>query len=558
MSRQRGLGLRWGLRTEIVLNITLLILALIGLISMAVMTLNKRSLVQQQVNSGRYVIGGFQAALSTLVDPQDPGQALREIFPRLLASFENPAQSPPIYGALIVDSDFDVIAHSHRALIGTPAMDDQFLAAAIRGRPVHEVTASGGSLGLGRSMEIRFSAPLFLNSTQQPRDEPIAYLRFTLRDEQAMGRFRLLTRGILAYEALAALILVPMISLLLMRTVVRPVRQLLLATTRISEGDYSVRIPRQPANEIGLLAQEFNRMAQRLQSGREELDARMEQLERAHNELSSARDELIVQDRLAYLGRVAAGVAHEIGNPLSAIVGYLEILKLGGDSDEPIERTLERAEREVARIDTIVRSLLDFARPGTAQSLPADPAAIARMSVELLKTQRALDNFEIELRLEEDMPAVVVDQGQLRQVLVNLIINATDAMPLGGRIEVGCSAAAFDPLAIKLPSMRPAQGDASVTDPSHGVVLSGPVRFKRGDPCVTIWVRDRGEGMEPELLQRIFEPFYTTKPAGRGTGLGLAICQRIVEAAGGLIAVESHRGEGSKFAIHLPVLGEQE
>jgi signal transduction histidine kinase len=240
-------------------------------------------------------------------------------------------------------------------------------------------------------------------------------------------------------------------------------------------------------------------------------DVLMRALRYAH-ERSELRRKLAHADRLAAVGRLAAGVAHEVGNPLAAIGNYVEVLRRrGADPDLVVA-----VERETARIDAIVRSLLDYARPREGHREPVDLGRVAADVVALLDAQGVLRGIAVRTDVEPDVPPVPGDRSALEQVFVNLVLNAVDAAGAGGAVRLRVAAAA----------------DRART--------------------VAATVEDSGSGIPAELRERIFDPFFTTKAPGRGTGLGLAIVQRIVHDHGGRVNVDASPLGGASFTVALP------
>jgi signal transduction histidine kinase len=224
---------------------------------------------------------------------------------------------------------------------------------------------------------------------------------------------------------------------------------------------------------------------------------------------------------------MAAGLAHEVKNPLGAIKGAAQLL---GDSND----RLDASEREfvgiileeVERLDRVVGSVLDYARPSKGDLGAIDVSAVVRRTLTLLASERGKD-WEVETAdLPDGLPLVRADAEQLRQVLINLIRNAEQAMGGTGKVRVSVRA-------------RERVGSASPSDPAEWVEIN---------------VRDQGPGIAPQVLDKLFVPFFTTKPTG--TGLGLAVSQRVVEEMGGRIEVTSHPGSGSTFTVVLPTAGE--
>jgi len=240
---------------------------------------------------------------------------------------------------------------------------------------------------------------------------------------------------------------------------------------------------------------------------------------RIEDELARQRAAHIQSDKLADMGTLLAGVAHELNNPLTVVTGYSSILRetLG---DGPFRERLDRIVNAAERCVRIVRNFLALARQHPPERQRVRPNQIVREAVELLAYPLRVDNVEVRLELADDLPTLWADPHQLHQVVVNLITNAHHAMH-------------------------------GSTSPRR---LTIRTRFTAADSRVSLAVGDTGPGIPPEILGRIFEPFFTTKPMGQGTGLGLPLCQGIVEGHGGTLRVDSKPGEGAVITIELPVV----
>jgi len=324
-----------------------------------------------------------------------------------------------------------------------------------------------------------------------------------------------------ALVALAGVALVSAGAALLFRAVARPVERLLGAAARLepAAGDLPILAPGEEAgSSLGRAAVAFERTTAALAAERARLAAQVEALERANGALAEARESLVRSEKLATVGRLAAGIAHEVGNPLGAIAGYADLGRDRLARGAPLEADdcLARIGAEAGRIDRIVRDLLDFARPAPLALAPVSLAAAADAAVRLARVQPRFRQVEVVLSLPADLPAVVADEGRLAQVLLNLLLNAGDAMAGKGRLELRAAAT---------------------------------------EGAIEVAIADEGPGIAPEDLPRVFDPFFTTKAPGAGTGLGLAICHRIVESFGGEISAANGPGGGAIIRLRLARAG---
>ena len=345
---------------------------------------------------------------------------------------------------------------------------------------------------------------------------------------------------IVVYALVTAIAILFLSYVLLTRLIVRPVEALertalsLLASlsgrqlARGDEGDFA-RI--EGAREVASLALTFNEMVEDLRAERRMLETRLAELEQAlkaleqaKNSLEQAQSGLVRSEKLASVGRLAAGVAHEIGNPLAAILGFVELLRGGGLDEGDEAEFLKRIQSETERIHRTIRGLLDFARkPAESAGLSTEIDGAVDDAVHLVTPQKDLHRVRIERRIASPLPKVRIDPDHLTQIVLNLLLNAADAIEGKGTSE---------------------GDDAILIEAEHD----------EGDAFVTLRVTDTGPGIDAAVLASIFEPFFTTKPAGRGTGLGLAVCQTIVEQVGGTI-LASATSSGASFEIRLHVAG---
>jgi two-component system NtrC family sensor kinase len=318
------------------------------------------------------------------------------------------------------------------------------------------------------------------------------------------SQMRLLLFAVIAISAFSLII-----YWLVQGIVLKPLNQIITATKHVATGDLNYTIELDKRDEIGALAQSFNDMTR---------------------QLAETQRQLYQSEKLASIGRLAAGVAHEINNPLTGVLTYSSYLLKRASGQPEIKDDLEVIVRETKRCREIIKGLLDFARPSPPEKRRSDINEVINRSVRILQNQLARHHIKLEQNLAPDLPPVNIDVDQMQQVLVNLLLNAKDAMAeKGGTLTLTTSRAHLE----KAPNPPPAP---------HGVQIQ---------------VRDTGCGIAPENLPKIFEPFFSTK-GQEGNGLGLAIVWSLLEKHNGKITVESEVGKGTTFRIVLPVDGMKE
>jgi signal transduction histidine kinase len=338
-----------------------------------------------------------------------------------------------------------------------------------------------------------------------------------LRADDHSARAEPLVRLVGLYTGVVALSLLVLAYFALTRFIVRPLDDLSRAAERVAGGARRLEVPRSGARELAELGQSLRTMTDKLISEEEALRKKIDEVEQATRRLAEAQERLVRSERLASVGRLAAGLAHEIGNPLAALTGMQDLLLAGGL--EPAEQRdfLQRMRKETERIHSILRDLLQFARPVARAGEPPAPGNVEVAiyeTVALVGPQRAMKDVELAVDVFPDLPEVALPSEQLVQVVLNLVLNAADAVGPGGHIAL---------------------------------------RARQHDKRVRIEVEDDGPGVAEEVRQKLFEPFVTTKDVGKGTGLGLAVCRGLVEAVGGTIALDSTTRSGARFVIELPV-----
>jgi signal transduction histidine kinase len=325
---------------------------------------------------------------------------------------------------------------------------------------------------------------------------------------------------VFAYLLINLIVLTAIGFFRLYRKVIRPMEHLVdLAETYDGQEVTDFQISGS-GNEWRKLSTAMQSMLQRIEADRGKLKETIVSLEAANQQLQTAQREMIRTEKLAAVGRLAAGLAHEIGNPLGIVQGYLGLMGQAGLSEQELKEYRQRAEGELQRITKLVRQLTTLARNPEATEERVSVNALVRDVIELLSPQSLMDNIELQVELDAVTDCVACDPDQLQQVLLNCILNSSDAL-----------------------AEKKSAGVASL--------YIGTDNYRRG--LLRLLIRDNGEGVHAKDLANVFDPFFTTKEPGRGTGLGLSVSYAIIERMGGQMELESTRGEGAIVTIELPL-----
>jgi signal transduction histidine kinase len=305
----------------------------------------------------------------------------------------------------------------------------------------------------------------------------------------------------LVFSVISALVPNLLLVLLVVRIISRPLQRITLAAVQVTDGNYGTEVEgRQSNDEIGLLATSFNEMSRKMANDIKQLRDLNEQLTRT--------------EKLAAMGTLAAGVAHEVNNPLASISSLIQMMQRRRDLDENLTENLRVIQTQIQRITQVTKDMMDFARIRPAARSLLNINEVCETALRLASFDKSFQRLHLEKDYAPRLPGLFADSDQLQQVFLNLFLNARDAMPEGGKLTI---------------------------------------RTSNGDDQIRIEIADSGTGIDESSLKQIFDPFFTTKPTGKGTGLGLAVCYGIVTAHGGRIEVAADKIRGTKFIINLPI-----
>ncbi len=334
-------------------------------------------------------------------------------------------------------------------------------------------------------------------------------------------------RVIFRFAIIAILCVVLLLVILIFSTtrIINPLQIMVMATQKIAKGDLTHKLHVKSRDEIGALAQSFDRMTEELRLANQKLiewgKTLEKKVEERTEEIRKMQAHLVEQEKLASLGKLAAGIAHEINNPLGGILIYSHLLLEDTKKSSPRYDNLKKIVKETTRCKDIVKGLLQFARPKDPEMMLTDINENLENSLSIMERQVLFQNINLQKKYSADLPKIVADGAQLQQVFMNIILNAAEAM----------------------------DGNGTLTIKTY---LDGD-----GDHIHIDFI-DTGHGIKEEDKRRLFEPFFTTKEVGKGTGLGLAISYSIIQKHEGTIKVASQEGKGSTFTVILPVKREIE
>lgn len=322
---------------------------------------------------------------------------------------------------------------------------------------------------------------------------------------------------------------------LLRGRVIVPLQNLACAARTVADGELDARVPEEGSLEIVNVAQAFNAMTSALARRSAALEAAVRDLSSTNDALRTARAGLERAERLAAVGKLAAGVAHEVGNPIGALLAFLDLARRDPGISEATREQLQRAGREGERVRRILRQLLDFSRPASYAPHAVDVAAVAREMGELISTQKSFGSGVLALHVEGEVPPAFADPALVAQIVLNLLVNAADAVRdvVSPRIDIRIRV-------------------SSDANPSRAAAADGaaPTAARAFVECE---VADNGPGVPEELRERIFDLFFTTKDPGHGTGIGLANSARFAEQMNGELKLMPSQ-QGAFFVLRLPVL----
>jgi len=523
-----------GIRTQLIAAVVILTFAAIGFIGVLSVSIVQNNAINARVHEASRVGSLIRVSLEELLLHNSRGQSnasSHDVKEKSLWLMRSAA-----IGALRVKDSKDNELFTYGSL-----PDDKVRA--ISGEPSRLLFFDDGIKVRGVGEFGWFKGPgrlLYVEIGPKPGTKKQFTIAFTLSLHDISTYLASLRTFIIIFGIADSIIIIALGLYFLSAIVMRPIRRLEGTATKIAEGDLALRAVVESDDEIGRLAGRFNTMADRL-------GAEIGRLERLNVELHDTQAELLRAGALAAVGSLAAGLAHEIGNPLGAVSGYLDILGKGVTGKDEEAEIIERAGKELGRMDRILREFLDIARPTKDEPVQLDINSLIEETVVMFGHHSRGRGVTVTLDLNKDLLPVIIDEGRLRQVFTNLLLNAADAMEGGGEVMV-------ESRLVTVPGgSRRYSADLGVAPRLRkGDVDKSFAQRRETTEAVAVTFIDKGCGIRVEDTGRVFDPFFTTKDPGSGTGLGLFVSASMIKAFGGSIEVKSELGEGSSFTVIIP------
>jgi signal transduction histidine kinase len=510
-----------GLKTKMAINIAILLFMAMFLINIVAVVTAQRDLIQAEISKGDLLLlrlqknlvdtplwrnleshSGSKARITQLLDETDAACAL--IMGR---------DSGQLYfGENQCDQQNELDKFTHQAIVS--------------GKRVIRSNASIWGVFWSRQRNLILALPVIQDGTS------LAATGIVLPLDRIYERLRRSQKIFFVYILINTIILTFAGIYRLSKVYFQPLARLARRAEEYRDDDVFIFTVRKEDNELNTLSKALNSMLQRISDDKRKLLSTVASLEKANLQLKKAQEDIIRAEKLASVGRLSAGIAHEIGNPIGIVMGYLELIKQKDIPPDEKNEYIHRTEKEIDRINTIIRQLLEVSRPSNAGVSAIAVHDLIDEITDVLKVQPLISNIEFEINLNAEDSTVLVDPNQLRQVFLNLIINAADAISsmdkeVSGRLRIITEL---------------------VTDSE-----SDPTRHA---PMIKILFIDNGPGIPPNSIANIFDPFFTTKEPGKGTGLGLSVSFMIVEGFGGKMTVSSEVDKGTTMEIYLPLYNE--
>lgn len=504
----------FGLRAGILTQLIFLIVAAMLLINVVILNLYEKDLVTEKEKTGRLLLSSLEYITGNALNDGKNELKKNSLDIDFVSTIQDILDTGEYRGIAIVNGSGEAVLS-----IGLDSNEKQY-AMTLAMTAMNTITQSIDYKGMTWGVLWPRKKELYLSSPLKYKGRVIGGISAISSLEQVYETLRRSEKLVIIYIAIDTLVLALVGIYLLSRIVVNPIHKLLRMTTEYEGSESLISTGETPANEIGNLTRALANMLKRLDENKNELKSHIVSLEKANRDLTAAQNEIVQSEKLASVGRLAAGIAHEIGNPIGIILGYIDLIMRGGLTPDEEMDFLSRVEGEISRVNVIIRQLLDYSRSSEEHREVLSIHALITSTVEMLKPQSGMKLIDVSLEFSAENDNVIADKNQMQQVFLNILINSIDALSEEGK----------------------------TLENAHIHVKS-----KNKNNLLELVFIDNGHGISADKLEHIFDPFFTTKDPGHGTGLGLSVCYRIIQASGGTIKAESSSGKGMKMRIELPV-----
>jgi len=498
-----SLARRHRLATRLIIGVGLPGILLLGAFTAAEQSRSERALRAEMAEQGRSVARTLRFAVQQALANDRRDEAHRLV--------DEVAGQGRMLGARLYDRQ-GAVQYQTPSLSPYPPIHHDALRSVLR-----EGTSRDTHRMLDEAPVITFILPIF-----GEKGVVVGAIQLVQLESAADAAVRASRNAVLTLMLLLGLLLAATILVVTHVAVTQPVEALIARFRRAAEGDLSSRMAPERPDELGLLAEEFNGLCERLELAQTALAAENDERRRSEMRMANA-------ERLASLGVLSAGLAHALGNPLQVLGGMAETARSRRSVDAEVARDMSVMLEQVDRMRRIIQHMVDFARMPKPILTPTAVEPVVRDALAAVEHRCVDAGIAVKLEIEHALPKVRIDGGQIQQVIYNLASNAIDAMPHGGKLHVAV--------------MRAEASRNDVAPP---------------ELCIAISVEDSGIGIPPERLQRILMPFFTTKGSGAGTGLGLSVCDNIIREHRGWLRVVSEPGRRTCATIYLLMAGATE
>ena len=509
-----------GLKTKIGINVALLLLVSAIITDVLVISVVQNVWVQSKLEQDRRYIQSV-GQLFFVTSPGTDNEMVIDRKQLILSTLFADRQFQSLFITDITGTYF--FRAPHEALSSQRLK--QSLMKAIRTKETQQI-----NIGFGRSVFWWHPQSVLIAAPVQGKTGPRGGIAAVVPLAPIYQKLRRYNKPVWFYILLNTAVLTIVGLYRMFRIYLHPIDRIVDQANRYHDDTDVLFLFRREDSELSRLSTALNHMVHRIAEDKEKLKLTVASLEKTNEELQRAQSEVIRAEKMATVGRLASGIAHEIGNPIGIVLGYLDLLARPDLSEDERKDFLQRADTEIQRINTIIRQLLDFARTKGTRSQNISVHNVLEELVTVMRMQPIMGDIEIHCAMDASMDLVRADSDQLRQVFLNLLLNAADAIKSvesvdSGRIEIRT---------------------ANVSWPPDGI---------DAEICVEVVIEDNGPGIPAKDLDAVFDPFYTTKEPGKGTGLGLAVSYTMIEQLGGVISVQNPSGKGAAFRIILSPKG---